>query len=92
MSMCQNESSLPIPAALLLRVFDRRYRVYELATGAKLVDRAGHSPNFSPTSRFLVADIGDADGRDLEVIDLVSQQVIHVAAGPFVAGPAATRF
>jgi len=65
-------------------VFDRRYRVCELATGAKLVDRAGHSPNFSPTSRFLVADIGDADGRDLEVIDLVSQQVIHVAAGPFV--------
>jgi hypothetical protein len=67
-----------------LHVFDGRYRVYELATGAKLVDRAGHNPNFSPTSRFLVADIGDADGRDLEVIDLVSQQVIHVAAGPFV--------
>ena len=67
-----------------LHVFDGRYRVYELATGAKLVDRAGHNPNFSPTSRFLIADIGDADGRDLEVIDLVSQQVIHVAAGPFV--------
>jgi len=42
-----------------LHVFDGRYRVYELATGAKLVDRAGHNPNFSPTSRFLVADIGD---------------------------------
>ena len=67
-----------------LHVFEGRYRVFELATGAKLVDRAGHSPNFSPTSRFVVADIGDADGRDLEVIDLVSQQVIHTAAGPFV--------
>lgn len=67
-----------------LHVFEGRYRVFELATGAKLVDRAGHNPNFSPTSRFVVADIGDADGRDLEVIDLVSQQVIYTAAGPFV--------
>jgi hypothetical protein len=67
-----------------LHVFEGRYRVFEIATGAKLVDRAGHSPNFSPTSRFVVADIGDADGRDLEVIDLVAQQVIHTAAGPFV--------
>jgi Caspase domain len=67
-----------------LHVFEGRYRVFELATGAKLVDRAGHSPNFSPTSRFVVADIGDADGRDLEVIDLVSQRVIYTAAGPFV--------
>ena len=66
-----------------LHVFEGRYRVFELSTGAKLVDRAGHSPNFSPTSRFLVADIGDDDGRELEVIDLVSQQVIDTAAGPF---------
>ena len=67
-----------------LHVFEGRYRVFEIATGAKLVDRAGHNPNFSPTSRFVVADIGDADGRDLEVIDLVSQQAIYTAAGPFV--------
>ena len=67
-----------------LHIFEGRYRVFEIATGAKLVDRAGHGPNFSPTSRFVVADIGDADGRELEVIDLVSQQVIHTAAGPFV--------
>ena len=67
-----------------LHVFEGRYRVFDLSSGAKLVDRAGHSPNFSPTSRFVVADVGDADGRDLEVIDLVSQQVIHTAAGPFV--------
>ena len=65
-----------------LHVFEGRYRVFELATGAKLVDRAGHNPNFSPTSRFVVADVGDADGRELEVIDLVSQQVIYTAAGP----------
>ena len=67
-----------------LHVFEGRYRVFELTTGAKLVDRAGHGPNFSPTSRFVVADVGDADGRDLEVIDLISQQVIYTAAGPFV--------
>ncbi len=67
-----------------LHVFEGRYRVFEIATGAKLVDRAGHSPNFSPTSRFVVADIGDADGRELEVIDLVSQQVIYTATGPFL--------
>ena len=67
-----------------LHVFEGRYRVFEIATGAKLVDRAGHSPNFSPTSRFVVADIGDADGRELEVIDLVSQQLIYTATGPFL--------
>jgi caspase domain-containing protein len=67
-----------------LHVFEGRYRVFDLASGAKLVDRAGHNPNFSPTSRFVVADVGDADGRELEVIDLVSQQVIYTAAGPFV--------
>ena len=67
-----------------LHVFEGRYRVFELVTGAKLVDRAGHAPNFSPTSRFVTADVGDADGRELEVIDLVSQQVIHSAMGPFV--------
>jgi hypothetical protein len=58
--------------------------VFDLSTGAKLVDRAGHSPNFSPTSRFVAADIGDLDGSDLEVIDLVSRQVIYTAAGPFL--------
>lgn len=67
-----------------LHVFAGTYRVFELATGAKLIDRAGHSPNFSPTSRFVVADVGDPDGREFEVIDLASQQVIHMAAGPFV--------
>ena len=67
-----------------LHEFKGSYRVFELATGAKLVDRAGHNPNFSPTSRFVVADVGDPDGRDFEVIDLVSQQVIHTVAGPFV--------
>jgi hypothetical protein len=67
-----------------LHAFEGRHRVFELATGAKLVDRAGHNPNFSPTSRFVVADVGDPDGRELEVIDLASQQVITTAAGPFV--------
>ena len=68
----------------LAQIFDGRYRVYDITTGAKLLDRAGYDPNFSPTSRFIVADIGDHDGNSLEVIDLVSREVIYTAGGPFV--------
>ncbi len=38
-----------------LSVFKDRYEVRSLATGGKLVDRAGIDPNFSPTSRFVAA-------------------------------------
>jgi hypothetical protein len=65
-------------------VFDGRYRVFEVATGAKLLDRAGHDPNFSPTERFVVGELGRSDGRDFEVIDLVSRQVVANPKGPFV--------
>lgn len=68
----------------MLQVFKGHYRVFETATGAKLLDRAGHDPNFSPTSRFIVADIGDADGRDFEVVDLVSRTVVARPLGPFI--------
>jgi hypothetical protein len=76
----------------LAQVFDGRYRVFEVATGAKLVDRAGHNPNFSPTSRFVIADVGDADGRDHEVIDLVSREVVAKPAGPFIGWTAGDAF
>ena len=68
----------------LAQAFDGRYRVFDIATGTKLVDRAGYNPNFSPTSRFIVADIGDADGIDFEVIDLVSREIVAKPTGPFV--------
>ncbi len=68
----------------MLQVFKGHYRVFETATGAKIIDRAGHDPNFSPTSRFVVADIGDADGTDFEVIDLASRTVVARPLGPFI--------
>lgn len=68
----------------MVQVFKGRYRVFETATGAKLLDRPGHAPNFSPTSRFIAADIGDADGDDFEVIDLISRTVVARPLGPFV--------
>jgi uncharacterized protein len=64
----------------LAQIFPGRYRVFDVATGAKLIDRAGHNPNFSPTSRFVVADIG----LDFEVIDLASREVVAQPNGPFV--------
>jgi hypothetical protein len=76
----------------LAQVFDGRYRVFDVATGAKLVDRAGHNPNFSPTSRFVIADIGDADGLDFEVIDLVSRDVVAKPRGPFIGWTAGDAF
>lgn len=64
-------------------VFDGRYRVFDTLTGAKLIDRAGHNPNFSPTGRFVVADILDQDGLDFEVIDLVARDAVANPRGPF---------
>jgi hypothetical protein len=38
-----------------LLVFDGRYEVYDSLNGAKILDRAGTHPNFSPTGRFVAA-------------------------------------
>jgi len=67
-----------------IHIFDGRYRVFDIATGAKLVDRAGHDPNFSPTSRYVVATIGDKGSWTYEVIDLVSREVVAQPAGQFI--------
>ena len=66
-------------------VFKGRYRVFDTATGAKIVDRAGHDPNFSPTSRYVVADIADNDGMHFEVVDLLDGRVISLPVGPMIA-------
>ena len=63
---------------------DGRYRIYDIATGAKLVDRAGHDPNFSPTSRFVVANVGAKGSNDYELIDLVSREVTTTVHGSFI--------
>ncbi len=68
----------------LLQIFDGRYRVFDAATGAKLIDRAGHNPNFSPTARFVAANTGVASGESYEVIDLISRRWVAPAAGPLI--------
>ena len=65
-------------------VFEDRYRIYDTETGAKLVDRAGHDPNFSPTSRFVVAGTGAKGSGKYEVIDLVSGDPIVAPSGSFI--------
>ncbi|WP_316398025.1 caspase domain-containing protein [Bradyrhizobium sp. 33ap4] len=59
-----------------IRVFKERYEVYDLHTGAKVLDRAGVDPSFSPTGRF-VASRGESG-----VIDLLSgKQIANVGPG-----------
>ena len=65
-------------------VFADRYRIYDTETGAKLVDRAGHDPNFSPTSRFVVASTGDKGSGQYEVIDLVSGELIATPSASYI--------
>lgn len=65
-------------------IFEDRYRVYDIETGARLVDRAGHDPNFSPTGRFVAAAVGDKGTTLYEIIDLVSREVVTEASGPFI--------
>ena len=67
-----------------IHINDGRYRVFDVTTGAKLVDRAGYKPNLSPTERFVIADVGAQDGERFEVIDLISGDVIDAPQGPFI--------
>jgi len=59
-----------------IRVFKERYEVYDLHTGAKILDRAGTDPNFSPTGRF-VASRGESGVIDL----LTGKQVASIGPG-----------
>lgn len=71
-----------------LEIFPRRYRVFDTASGAKLVDRSGVKPRFSPGARFVLASVGDAEKAyptNLEVIDLVAGGVVANVTGPIVA-------
>jgi hypothetical protein len=54
--------------------FEERYEVHDVATGAKLIERAGVDANFSPTSRFLVGR--NVTDHSLEIIDLLSRQFV----------------
>jgi hypothetical protein len=76
-----------------LHSYDGRYRVFD-TTGTKIVDRAGWNARFSPTSRFVVATIGDPTQviPSLEVVDLASGEVVRQATGPVVGWSYADSF
>lgn len=70
-----------------LLAFDGYFQVFDAATGAKILDRRGYCPDFSPTGRFVAAlsDLTEGEcsfftaGRGMpkfEVVDLVSGKVV----------------
>ncbi len=75
--------------------FDGYYQVFDIASGAKIVDRRGSCPDFSPTGRF-VAALTDYSGGEcefytagsgaprFEVVDLVSGNVVAEPDPPAV--------
>jgi hypothetical protein len=75
-------------------IFDDHYRVYDVKTGAKVVDRAGKDLNFSPTARFVVANTvssGLQEGllvtpveESYEVIDVFNGKLVATLKGPFI--------
>ncbi len=70
-----------------LEIFPRRYRVFDRASGAKIIDRSGVTPRFSPSGRFLAASIaapGSAFPTNFEVIDLLVGRPIGHASGPIL--------
>jgi len=56
-----------------LQIFAKFYRVYDLASGELVLERAGVEPNFSPTSRFIGAF---SEGAGFEIIDLYADRVV----------------
>lgn len=78
-----------------LLAFDGYYQVFDTATGAKILDRRGFCPDFSPTGRF-VAALSDREERGcsfytagrgtpkFEVVDLVSGKVVAQPDPPAV--------
>ncbi len=67
----------------LLQIFESYYRVFDVASGAKLVDRSGRDPNFSPTGRFVAANTGG--GEDYEIVDLLSREPVASVSGLLIA-------
>jgi len=70
-----------------LEIFERRYRVFDRTTGAKIADRSGVKARFSPGGRFVVASVGDATAiypTNFEVFDLLAERVVAAASGPII--------
>jgi hypothetical protein len=73
-----------------LLVFKGRYEVHEVATGAKIIDRPGNDPNFSPTGRFVAAR-GETGG-ELDVVDTLSAEMIASFGSGLLAWARADSF
>lgn len=70
-----------------LEIFPLRYRVFERSSGAKILERSGVLPRFSPSGRFLVASVGDPESltpRGFELVDIVAARPIAKFHGPIV--------
>jgi hypothetical protein len=65
-----------------LHVFAERFRVFDVETGALVLEAQGRAPNLSPTGRFLAAYQGGRDSRMLDLFDLESGARIGSAMGP----------
>ena len=71
-----------------LDVFPTVWAVYDTATGTRLAERAGRTPNFSPGSRFVAAyATGNENiGGDMELFDLVAERFVPFGLqGPTLA-------
>ena len=61
-----------------LEVYQRHYKVFDITSagrGAKIIERSGRNPNFSPTGRFVVAHSENSDentGGKMEMFDLIA--------------------
>jgi hypothetical protein len=67
-----------------LLIFAGHYEVDNVATGAKIVDRPGVDPNFSPTGRFIAAR-RPTDDR-FELLDLASGEPVDLGANQVTDG------
>lgn len=58
-----------------LDVFKASYRVYDVASGAKITERPGFEPNFSAEGRFVGAHVALSEGlgHQMEIFDLVAR-------------------
>lgn len=52
-----------------LEVFDGRFRIVDLQSGAYIADREGRDPNYSPTGRFVTFLLGEGGNWVLDTVD-----------------------
>jgi hypothetical protein len=86
----QNPYDLEAPARIFLsnngkyrlHIFPERFRVFDVATGALVIEAQGRNPNFSPSSRFLAAFTAGQDRQSFDVFDMETGEIIAGGIGP----------